>query len=139
MTTLIERIEWILKTRKISQRELGKRANLKNPNHVGTIMSRLRNRPGADIESETLAALARGGGVDVQWLIDGKGSPDGSTPKAVHPNLAKTLEKLSAERRISQHAASVLLAMGERSPFDLEPEIWALAALDLERRLHSKR
>lgn len=55
-----------------NQRELSRRSGLRE-NHVGTILTRLRKNPGADIERETLAAIASGGLVSVHWLATGQG------------------------------------------------------------------
>lgn len=74
-TTLAERIEWILKTRGISGRELARRAGLREP-HVSVALRRLRENPSADIEAETLRKLAKGGAVSARWLLTDEGKPD---------------------------------------------------------------
>lgn len=135
--TLLERLQWILTARGLSQRELSKRAGL-NPNHLGTTMHRLRSNPDADIERDTLGALARAGDVGLEWLAEGKGAPDASSEAAVHPNLRAALDRLRGENRISEQAAAVLVAMGRETPVDMDPETWALAALDVSRSLKSK-
>jgi hypothetical protein len=137
-STLLDRIEWILRTKKISARELSIRAGL-NPSHLGTLMHRLRGRPDARVESATLFALAAGGGVNPLWLEQGTGTPDQATELPAHPNLQKTLDRLGEERRISRETAALMIAMGKESPWDLEPETWALMALDLERQARSRR
>jgi transcriptional regulator with XRE-family HTH domain len=74
---LRERIEWVVANRAGgNQRELARRAGLESPNHVGTILTRLRKNPERDIERETLAAIARGGHVSLRWLASGEGSAD---------------------------------------------------------------
>ena len=72
--SLLERIEHVLRTSGVSQRELARRAKLKDERHLGVILSRLRKNPDADIERETLAALAEGAGVSLVWLATGNGS-----------------------------------------------------------------
>lgn len=137
MSTLLERLTAIVKLRGISQRELSKRAGL-NPNHVGTLLSRLRKNPDGDIERDTLAALARGGGVSLEWLAEGRDSLDSAEPTA-HPNLAATIGPLGGERRLSAEGAAIVLAMGAHTPLDLAPETWAILAADIERQLAARR
>lgn len=76
VTTLLERIEWILSHRGIGQRELARRAKLADERHLGVILSRLRKKPNAEIERPTLVALATGGNVSLSWLATGTGTPD---------------------------------------------------------------
>lgn len=74
------------------QRELARRAGLRDERHVGVIVSRLRRNAGADIERETLTALARGGGVSVEWLA--RGEDDARTPstsESVAPHMANAI------------------------------------------------
>ncbi len=71
---LVGRIQWILEARKITQRELARRAGLNEP-HVGLILARLKKNPEASIEHETLLALAKGGEVSPGWLLTGDGDP----------------------------------------------------------------
>jgi transcriptional regulator with XRE-family HTH domain len=74
--SLLQRLEETLQRLGIPQRELARRAGLSDERHLGVIMSRLRRNPKADIERETLNALARGAGVSLRWLANGEGSPD---------------------------------------------------------------
>lgn len=76
VNTLSDRIEWILEARGVSQRELSRRAGLKEP-HVGLIIKRFRADPAAGIEQATLMGLAKAGDVSLQWLSTGEGTPDG--------------------------------------------------------------
>jgi len=55
--------------KKISQRELARRAGLKSEAHIGLILKGTVTRPSADI----LAPIARAGGVELAWLSDGGG------------------------------------------------------------------
>lgn len=75
MSTVGDRILWILAQRRIGQRELARRAGLRGA-HIGVIINRSRKNPAASIENPTLAAIARGGGVSLRWLATGQGSPD---------------------------------------------------------------
>jgi transcriptional regulator with XRE-family HTH domain len=75
VSTLADRIEWILKHRGITGRELSRRAGLGEV-HVGQILSRARKNPDVSVEAKTLEAIARGGVVNLQWLSTGDGSPD---------------------------------------------------------------
>lgn len=78
---LREKLE-LLAERAGGQRELARRAKLKDERHVGVIISRLRKNPSADIERETLNAIAAGGGVSVEWLSLGTGTPDSADADA---------------------------------------------------------
>ena len=73
--SVADRILWILAQRNISQRELARKAGLRDA-HIGVIVSRSRKNPEANIENDTLAAIARGGDVSLRWLATGEGSPD---------------------------------------------------------------
>lgn len=77
VSTLSERVEWILENRKQpdgrrwSQRGLSAASGL-SPAHVGMM---LRGDAKA-VKAETLAGLARAAGVSLGWLLTGEGSPD---------------------------------------------------------------
>lgn len=73
---LLERLEATLARMRVSQREWARRAGLSDERHLGVIMSRLRRSPSADVERETIAALAKGAGVSLAWLATGQGTPD---------------------------------------------------------------
>ena len=73
--TLLERLEATRRRLGISQREWSRRSGLAEE-HLGVILSRLRKSPSADIERETVAALAKGAQVSLAWLASGEGSPD---------------------------------------------------------------
>lgn len=104
---LRERLE-LLAERAGGQRELSRRAKLKDERHIGIIISRLRKNPAADIERETLAAIAEGGNVSVGWLATGEGSPDALDPDApahtdssepIAENIPGYLDAEAADRR----------------------------------------
>lgn len=96
MSTLADRIEEILRLRGITQRELARRAGLATEQHINTILRRLRANPDADIERETLAAIARGGGVSFIWLATGKGRPDDIDPAPAMKTSERAPERSSA-------------------------------------------
>jgi transcriptional regulator with XRE-family HTH domain len=74
--SLLDRLNETLQRLNLTQREWARRAGLADERHLGVILSRLRKNPNADIERETLNALARGAGISVAWLSSGVGSPD---------------------------------------------------------------
>jgi transcriptional regulator with XRE-family HTH domain len=86
-SSLADRIRWILKTRKIGQRELARRSELSEP-HVGMILRRLAQNPYADVGGETLAKIAKGGGVRVAWLVSEEGGPEAGDAPRQAPRLS---------------------------------------------------
>ena len=52
------------------------------PSHVATIVRRLKANPSAQLESDTLAKLAQGGAVSLDWLATGEGQVLPSFPSA---------------------------------------------------------
>ena len=74
--TLEERINWLVEHRADgNQRELSRRAGL-SPNYVGTLLTRLRKNPNAQVERDSLTALATAGGVSIDWLLVGSVDPE---------------------------------------------------------------
>lgn len=71
VSTLAERIRWILDNRPYSAQALSTRAGLA-PGHVGHFLHNRVKNPRRD----TIAAIAVAAGVSVWWLVDGTGSPD---------------------------------------------------------------
>lgn len=79
VSTLESRIVWLVEHRaEGSQRELSRRAGL-SPNYIGTILTRLRKNPNAQIEKDSLVALAKAGDVSLDWLLNGRGNPERET------------------------------------------------------------
>jgi transcriptional regulator with XRE-family HTH domain len=79
VSTLESRIMWLVEHRaEGSQRELSRRAGL-SPNYIGTILTRLRKKPNAQIEKDSLVALATAGDVSLDWLLNGRGNPERET------------------------------------------------------------
>jgi transcriptional regulator with XRE-family HTH domain len=87
VSTLVARIETIIEKLGISQRELARRAGLKEP-HVGLIINRLKKNPRAGVENETLLAMARGANVSPGWLLSGEG-PSGLPGDPFDPESPK--------------------------------------------------
>ena len=75
VSTLLERLEHLLALRAVSARELARRSNLAEQ-HVSTIITRLRKNPQTNVGLPTLQAIARGGGVSLNWLLTGAGTPE---------------------------------------------------------------
>jgi len=71
VSTLAERIRWILDNRPYSAQALSTRAGLA-PGHVGHFLHDRVKNPRRD----TLAAIAMAAGVSVWWLVDGTGDPN---------------------------------------------------------------
>jgi hypothetical protein len=80
VSTLLERLELVLKIRGIDQRELARRAELGNEKNVGVLFHRLRKDPARQIQHDTLVKIAKGARVSVNWLATGEGSPDETEP-----------------------------------------------------------
>ena len=70
--TLRDRIDWILRSQKISERELARRAGLAPP-QVGLLLKRLAQKDHEGVTLRTLTALAQGAGVSLAWLAAGVG------------------------------------------------------------------
>ena len=86
---LLERIQWILDNRELTQERLGELAGFNHRTQVGSIMSRLRKDPSMETRMafETLHRIARGGNVSVTWLMYGQGTPEQKDP----PELRRPL------------------------------------------------
>lgn len=96
------------------QRELSRRAGLKDERHIGVILGRLRKNPAAEIERDTLVLIAAGGGVSVDWLAKDPASHAEATPSSTDssvPHLANAIgfddalaEARRREPKIRAHA-----------------------------------
>lgn len=102
MSTLLSRIE-ILISAAGNMSKLARSAGM-TPSHVATIVRRLKANPSAQLESDTLAKLAQGGAVSLDWLATGDGQ--------ILPDITITDAELS--RRIRQTA--------ERPELDLDDD-----------------
>lgn len=117
---LRERIELIMQLRNVSQRELARRSKLKDERHLGVILSRLRKNPNADIERETLAALAEGGEVSMVWLATGDGLPDDQTGASAEIHVERDPELVHRTARDPLEAAiNVAFAPDRHTPTDV--------------------
>lgn len=79
LTTIADRIRWVLRSSGMTQRELARAAGLADT-QISVILRRLDERPFA-IELDTVIRVARGAGVSHAWLLLGQGQPyaQGST------------------------------------------------------------
>lgn len=75
MSTLEERILWILAKRNWTQRELARRAGLSG-GAIGVLMTRLRREPGKTIDTATAVGIAKAARVSLAWLTSGIGEPE---------------------------------------------------------------
>jgi hypothetical protein len=135
--TLEERINWLVEHRADgNQRELSRRAGL-SPNYVGTLLTRLRKNPNAQVERDSLAALATAGGVSIDWLVVGTGEPerqvvlDGGSPLRLLAGWAEALAQAIADaaylpKWVWPRAAEIRNA---HAPVPLTPEFLIRTAL----------
>lgn len=72
--TLRDRLQWILDNRRVSARELSRRAGLAEP-HVALIMRRAASRD-IRLAQLTLVSIAQAADVSLTWLATGRGDPD---------------------------------------------------------------
>lgn len=78
MKTLVERMQFVLDANDWSAREWARRAKLAEESHVGILMRRMAKQPdrlAGDIE--TYAKLAAAASVSLDWLVLGRGTPNG--------------------------------------------------------------
>lgn len=78
--TVLDRMHAVLKMRGWSRREWARRAGLAEETHVGGLMLRMKedpNRLAGDIETYT--KLAEAASVSLDWLLLGRGTPNGMT------------------------------------------------------------
>lgn len=83
METIGDRIKAILARLDINASELSRRAGLSRA-HVGKIIARSAN-PNAGFEHDTMVAIAKAGGVSLDWLMTGKA--DETTPPLVQTSI----------------------------------------------------
>ncbi len=77
MRTLLDRLEWVLESRELTQRQLAMLSGFDHDTQVSSILHRLRNEPDYPdrMYVGTYRKLAEGGGVDFLWLLTGDGVP----------------------------------------------------------------
>lgn len=131
--TLLQRIEWILKNRADdNQRELARRAGLKNERHVGVILTRLRKNPESALDHDTLVKLARGGAVSVDWLATGAGPREASeaSPGAQGGHSAREHAREVLEAAAGGKVADALIRALVDAVLDQEPVRLAIELRD---------
>lgn len=79
METVADRVKRLLKEKKISGRELGRRAGFRTETQLGNTLRRLEEDP-ERAELKTVRRIARGLGVSSNWLLTGEGLPTDIDP-----------------------------------------------------------
>lgn len=137
VNTLESRILWVVEHRADgNQRELSRKAGL-SEGYVGSLLTRLRKKPGAQVEGDSLAALARAANVSIGWLITGSGSPDVQVVRDGGAALRLMTGWEAAVHRAAEKAAFLPLWVWERvgeirnahAPSPLTPEFLVRTAL----------
>lgn len=95
--TLAERIHWILEHRGISGRELARRAGL-SPSAIGVFFTTTKKNPATTLSAPSAVGIAEAGEVDLDWLITGRGTPEG---RALRP--LRALAGWPDARRLAEH------------------------------------
>lgn len=106
VTTLSERIKWILSARGWSARELGRRADLAET-HVSLIAN--ETLTGERVAAATLAKIAHAGAVELHWLVTGEGRKE-RVAEEIHPAVGRVAEQLDASAEAQRRASTALLA-----------------------------
>lgn len=76
LVTLLERLEWVISQGRVkSGRQWAIDAGLSS-GYLGSLTTRLRSDPKADIRRDEMVRLARSANVSLVWLATGQGSPD---------------------------------------------------------------
>lgn len=129
---LLERINYILALRAedgkpMSLRALARAAGLAET-HLGTFVKRLRDRPNAQIEVDTLIRIAKAADVDARWLATGEGSPlrhVRATETGTDPHRALAVE---VARQVGASETAIAWAM-TLDPKKEQPASWWLARI----------
>ena len=74
MKTLLERLDWVLEHRDLTQLGWSKRAGL-STRYLSTLRGRLEAKPDTRADHDAMVKLARAAHVPVAWLEDGQGDP----------------------------------------------------------------
>lgn len=129
-------MEVVLTAKGWSKRRWAELAGLAESGHVGGLMRRMKKEPGrlaGDIT--TYAKLAAAAGVSLDWLVLGRGTPDGLADFAEedlrYPSRARVIV---AARLLGRYSAEVIAAVLAHNdpPSDPGVEFW-IALLDLKR------
>lgn len=110
-STLAGRVQWILadlaakEGKTISARELARRAGLKSEAHVGLLTQGRLTRPSAQM----LEAIARAGGVRLEWLSSGKlpRETNASSPTISSDRIHPVIAAVAAAARYTDHEAEL--------------------------------
>jgi transcriptional regulator with XRE-family HTH domain len=132
VSQLAERLQEILKARKLSARQLGRLAGMRTPSQLANTMSRLENDPDA-VELKTLRRIADAAGVNWEWLLIGKGPRDTETVTVLDDPFPERTAALTPFREsldpAHQYAARVLTAAGFKGTHAWTRERWTTAFL----------
>lgn len=133
-SSLLSRIEWILRERSWTHEQLGKYAGFNSRSYISALLSRLRNRPEFEgkIASGILEKIATGAHVSRAWLETGEGSPNESVAAPMTVRWAN-LEKCLL-REVGRWSAPVIAA-ARVMEFDTDPQPleWVAILDGLER------
>ncbi len=136
METVLDRMEIVLTATGWSKRHWAERAGLAESGHVGGLMRRMKLNPdrlAGDIT--TYAKLAAAAGVSLDWLVLGRGTPNGIAAAveedSKYPSRARVVVAARLLGRYSDEVISAILAHNDPSS-DPGIEFW-VALLDLKR------
>lgn len=135
MSSIADRIEEILAARDIKTRELARRAGFSTETQLANTLARLRKKPLA-VQVDTLAQIAEGGGVRLEWLLTGAGPHDvESGPRLErperYPNKRTALEALRAE--LHEKTPPLIESRIYHSTVDPPVSHWMREILELDR------
>lgn len=133
MRTLLERLDWVLEHRGLTQLGWSKRAGL-STRYLSTLRGRLEAKPDARGDHDAMVKLATVAGVPVAWLEDGKGDPGNLE---MGPELHREpLAELAPEDDESPAEAALLrvLDVARHTLADLDAARAALRSVDRATR-----
>lgn len=133
---MLDRMETVLTTRRWSKRKWAELAGLAEPGHVGGLMRRMKKDPhrlAGDIS--TYAKLAEAAGVSLDWLVLGRGLPEGLATlvqeDARYPSRARVIVAARLIGRYSDEVIDAVLAHNDPA-VDPGVDYW-MSLLDLKR------
>jgi transcriptional regulator with XRE-family HTH domain len=127
LSSLAERIAWILEARDITARQLGLRAGLSHT-YIGALLKGTRGAQ-AGLTQTSATKIAEAAKVDLQWLLTGDGEPEpGVVVGGDPPALTQAVALLGD--RVSQPVKTALRA--QKAPASWEVEQWIERALHLQ-------
>lgn len=125
---MLDRLEWLIENRAGgTNAELNRMAGLR-PNHLNTILTRLRQNPQARIENNTLEAICRAARVRMEWLSAGD-EPRDVDEKIIelpfrYDSLREVLEAPENAARWSDEAIAALKTVAFKYDTDPGPAYW---------------